>query len=539
MVLLQNLPTELLCRILDLLPEYEGDALHTKTRNRDSHGALLPLRIRKKALLNLCLVSHRFRSLAQPVLFRYFQWDDLGADLYDEEDEFRALLQFAKAIFQRPQLGEYVQFMSIDTLLDETPISFLSFDGAAQKYLTDAIKKLDLSNKAKKLWTGAPARCDLPIILAMVIKMAPNLRGLRFPDGYHILERINTVWRSEPSLLSALQCLWISADEEEFYWYQISRYEKLLCLPHVNSSTFEYGTLTGSSFPSTWTPGSLGVEEIAFAHCHIDATAIRKFLSACRKVRAVTFQNFSFVDQDVRPKSKGRAQFNAADLHAAVLPHKETLEHFHLEFFRDPSILGSIEAYENFCRSHAKIPSFADFPVLDTIFIQHALLPEHPIFSPALELLKITDCNSSIRDMVGFIAADVKAGQYPRLKKFTIITVDITRPVKLPGQRIPVNQTPEQCFLSLEALFKGTGVNFMIAPYEMPPDIYGGSDDDYDDLDGIMGDDFGYDLDAPYGYQFPPTNGMPAGLMMMMQQAMQNPALAEESDRSWETEDEV
>ncbi|KAL2837258.1 hypothetical protein BJY01DRAFT_221191 [Aspergillus pseudoustus] len=565
MVLLQDLPTEILSRILALLPEYDGDALGTEARIRDPKAELLPLRIQNKALLSLCLVSHRFRDLAQPLLFRYFQWDDLGGNLYDDDsednydpanaDEFRALLLFAKAILRRPELGEHVKFLSIDSLLDETPISFPSFGPDGQKLFADAIKQVELSNKQKKLWADAPTRCDVPILLALVIKQCPNLRGLRFPVGYHILERLNAVWKSDPSLMSKLDSVWISADEEEFYWYQIAPYADLLALPYVKSSTFEYGTLAGGSFPAIWKPGTLAIEEIAFAHCHIDAPAIKKFLASCKRVKSITFQNFSFYNQDVKPTARGSksTQFNAADLHAAVFPHKATLEHIHLEFFRHPSILGSIEAYQEFCRGHAKLPSLQDFTSLETLFIQHALLPEHPLFPPSLETLEITDCNSSIREMVAFIAADVKSGNYPRLRKFKVLTVDVTRPIKLPGQRIPVGQTPEQCFLRLRALFDGTDVDFMIHPYEMPRELYAG------DGDSEGYDDFGED-DDPYDFQFPPVgghghghgggganNGLPAGLLQMMQQAMQNPALAAallaqdgegESERSWETEDD-
>jgi len=568
MVLLHDLPTEILSRILALLPEYDGDTLDTEPRARNPRDEqVLPLRIQNKALLSLCLVSHRFRDLAQPLLFRYFQWDDLGGNLYgddsedgNDDDEFRALLLFAKAILRRPALGEYVKFLSIDSLLDEMPFTFPSLGPDGQQLFADAIKEVELSNKQKKIWAGAPTRCDLPILLALLINKCPNLRGLRFPDGYRILERLNAVWKTDPSLLSKLEHLWISADEEEFYWYQIAPYANILALPYVKSSTFEYGTLTGGgSFPSTiWKPDTLAIEEIAFAHCHIDAPAIKKFLAACKRVKSITFQNFSFYDQDVKPTTtaggKKNPQFNAADLHDAVLPHKATLEHFHLEFFRPPSILGSIEAYQAFCAGHAKLPSFQDFVVLETLFIQHALLPDHPLFPPSLEHLEITDCNASIRDMVALIAADVKSGHYPRLTKFKVLTVDITRPIKLPGQRIPVGQTPEQCFLSLRALFEGSEVDFMILPYEMPRELF--ADDDDGDGDGDSdddGEDFDGGDDGPFEFQFPPTgghgggaNGLPPGLLLMMQQAMQNPALAAallaeqegESDGSWETDDE-
>jgi len=115
------------------------------------------------------------------------------------------------------------------------------------------------------------------------------------------------------------------------------------------------------------------------------------------------------------------------------------------------------------------------------------LLPPHPQFPQSLRTLHITDCNSSIRNMVQNIAKDCKNGLYPKFTDFKVLAMDITRPIKLPGQRIPPGQTPEQCFLSLRDMFKGTTVDFHIMPYNLPGfDDYDDSDLDYEDYEEYL-----------------------------------------------------
>ncbi|KAL4878359.1 hypothetical protein BJY04DRAFT_196359 [Aspergillus karnatakaensis] len=227
-------------------------------------------------------------------------------------------------------------------------------------------------------------------------------------------------------------------------------------------------------------------------------------------------------------------EFTAEDLHAALLPHRDTLEHVHLEYARDPDAVSHPAAYADYCNSRAKIPSFEGFPNLETIFLQHAILPPHPRFSPAVQRLDITDCNSSIREMITHIANDVKANLYPKLTEIKVLAFDITKPIKLPGQIVPRGQTPEQCFLSLQNVFKGTKVDFQIYPYEMP-DLEGGP---------FYGDDNDNPEDAdPRQGPFHPPVTREQLLGQLMRMAAQDPELAalvrqDDSDESWDMDEE-
>ena len=267
----------------------------------------------------------------------------------------------------------------------------------------------------------------------------------------------------------------------------------------------------------------MNTEYVAFHLCHVDADAIQKFTKACKALKSFVYQNFTLNPEEARGPSPGApAEFTATQLHEALLLHKDTLETFHLEFSRDPWEIENVQEYLN---TRVKIGSFGDFRALQTITIPHALLPQHPQFPSSLKKLRITDCNSSIRNMVQNIAKDCKAGLYPSFTDFKVLAIDITAPIKFPGQRVPLGKSPEQCFRGLQDLFKKTIVDFQISPYKLPdlPDL-----DEFDDL-GLDDEDFDED---DFEFQLPPrlggSNGpMPQALLdMLMQRAMQDPDFA-------------
>ncbi|KAL5337498.1 hypothetical protein BJX70DRAFT_369520 [Aspergillus crustosus] len=518
MVHLQLLPTELLDRIFSFIAEHD-----TLDRGEDDTSS--------QELYNLCLVSQKFRDLAQPLLFR--NYDD--AEFLDPVAQ---LISFTKAIILRPELGQYVRTASID-IIEVFPEFPTDLD-----LLRRAVRELQLAEDAANTWVKALELFDPCALLTLLLVKTPNLRALRISQLPRLHDSLGLVRKQDPSFLSNLDQLWITCDDDETVGYDIGAYHELLGSPKMLAPTFEVGDLVGGRFPASWKQGSLAAQELAFNHCHIDAAAIQKLLQACKRIKSFTYQNFEVDPLGFRHGSIFNTdEFTAEEIHAALLPHKDTLEHFHLEYARDPMAISSPQAYQEFCVSCAKIPSFEDFPLLETIFIQHSLLPPHPRFSPHLQRLDITDCNSSIRELIAHIAKDFKAGLYPRLTEIKVLASDITKPIKLPGQIVPHGQTPEQCFLSLQKHFKGTQVDFQILPYEMS-DLDAGS---------LYGDDDDPELhlhDGPFEFQglgqgAPNRQDLLAQLMMM---AANDPDLGPllrgeddgggESDRSWETDEE-
>ncbi|KAJ5922186.1 hypothetical protein N7516_009889 [Penicillium verrucosum] len=552
MACFESLPIELLHLILSFLvqPEDDLDPLSgdQTTKAEDGHKKKLDDDEYEddeydgiETLCNVCLVSRQFRDVAQPLLFRELSDDSIGGNL-------ALSIPFTKTIYQRPDLGKHVHQITI-LPFSIFPVGPNSLKAAESEFFKGIIKDLQLADE-EETWISAMNNCDINIFIALLANKAPNLRGIHLPVPEFSIQPFIQLFHRNPEFLSNLESVWIESDDE-LSGFDIASYEKFLTLPKVKFSTFEFGDLFDASFPPTWLPGTLETEELAFHHCHIDAGALKKLMQACKKLKTFIYTNFSLYPKDRRRMRSGTApEFNAKEAHEAALLHKDTLELFLLEYAME---LPGVDDIEQLLPSRAKVGSFRDFSALEKIFIPHACLPPHPQFSSSLETLHITDCKSSIRELTQNIATDCKNGLYPKLTDVKVFAIDITQPIKLPGQHVPEGKTPEQCFLDLKEMFKGTDVNFRILPYALPEfKDYGSLDDDYDEEYGYD-EDFGYDDDSSFEEDFiTPFEELALGAdpsmssispHFLMRQAMIDPELAQlyadadSDDDSWETED--
>ncbi|KAJ5800975.1 uncharacterized protein N7518_003043 [Penicillium psychrosexuale] len=254
---------------------------------------------------------------------------------------------------------------------------------------------------------------DLGVFTALVANKAPNIRCLHLPVSHFWDTPFIQLFGHNPEFLSNLESVWIESDEE---------YQKLLTLPKVKSSTFKYGALSHDyfcPFPSSWLPGTLETEKLAFHHCAIHPFALKKMMQACKKLKAFTYSNFS-LDPDKRRRAKRLVKFNAKQAYEAVLLHKDTLELFHLDYTK------GFDIFEHTLYGHIEVGSFRDFPVLETIVITHDFLPPHPEFPSSLKTLHIMDCKSSVGELARNIADDCENGLYPMLTDVSVFAFDIT-----------------------------------------------------------------------------------------------------------------
>lgn len=526
MVLIQDLPVELLRQIFELLTDFEDDSSDVAVGDEKTNDATRNELEKEdkteedddieklKDLRNACLVSRVFRELAQPLLFRTFVEDGLSGSM-------AKIVSFARSIYRNAELGKHVQRIFIMNPVGLGPLG-VDIDDEDFELLKDAILKLRLADQEERVWMKATKKSDLSVFIALLVNKTPGLRQLCLPGGEFSMKPIIQLFGHNPSLLNNLEHLWIDADDE-VAGYPIMSYEQVLTRPKLASANFEYGDLDDATFPASWRPGVLAMEELAFHHCYIDASALSKLLQACKALKSFTYNNFGIHPQDGRtPVLKDMPEFNAAEAHKALIPHKDTLQYFYLAFAWEPFLVENIAEYVS---NQAKVGSFRDFSMLKTVRIAHDLLPPQPQFPPSLESLHITNCNLSIRDMTQYIANDCKRGFYPNFTDFLAIAEDVTRPIKLAGQVIPPGQTPEQCYLSMKNMFNGTKVDFRICPYNLPD-----FDDEPDDSD------LEYEDDDQFMEAHGPGTGQLAGVLrMIMQQSAQGRDFTG-SDDSWETE---
>ncbi|KAJ5536042.1 hypothetical protein N7513_009228 [Penicillium frequentans] len=444
----------------------------------------------------MCLVSRTFREIGQRLLFHTFQDNNFPYG------DLRKTISFAKAIYHRPKLGEYVKQLGfMHPALQSKPEKLPADDVQMCKL---AIQALELGDQEEERWISLMRTYDFGVIIALVVVKLPNLRG-DFLDGViDVATRFKTLFDRDPSFLSQLSFLYINCAPVRNF--NLAIYEDFLTRPRLQHLTLKYCYLDDASFPSTWTAGSLAVETLFIRSSRIDSGAIRKLMQACKKLTMFAYQNFV---PEARYEPPATApHFTPAEALDAAHPHKKSLEYFHVELAR-----------------RAKFGSFRDFTALETIMVPHAYLPKHPELPCSLKQIDITDCNSSIQDIAQNIANDAKRGLYPELLHIRVLTLDARHPLKLPGGRLPLIKTPADCFISFKELFKGTKVNIQICPYGLPygcEEEYGAEDsddEDYEDYDLEFDENDGFPPELWDALSGPPEQMPPEGFQILMQAA--------------------
>ncbi|KAJ5715894.1 uncharacterized protein N7483_013075 [Penicillium malachiteum] len=438
-----------------------------------------------ESLYNMCLVSKQFLAIAQPLLWSNFV--DEGT-LGDIEETVR----IADNLYRYPELGQFVQDFTISgpilfnpEIADEDDLE-ISEDQIQR--LTTAIQALSLGAEEDK-WISAVQNCDkysdIPVWAALVFNKTPNLRRVVMPGTISSVNPFPELFRRNPSFLRMLEKLGLEG-QKPADGYDYASYNEFFALPNLKIVMFENGDLQSRTCPS-WEPKTFNIEELVFRDSVIDAVSLSRLAGACKKLKVFLLDNFKAHEEWINHPNGGSV-FNAAEAYQALLPHKETLEHLRIEFARG---VYDLQDWQRFVSSRAKIGSLREFSALNDIRLQQAIVPVHPQFPATLKRLYITDCNSSVIDLVRNIARDCRKGLYPDFVEFRMLAVDITQPILLPGQSIPDGQTPEQAHQSLVDLFKGTNVDFFIAPFEMPDmdELMGGYGDDDDDEEGWEDED--------------------------------------------------
>lgn len=483
---LQDLPNEILDRIFTLtVPIIGGDDevdaftipgqnMAYKTPKAGASQDSLDWAESCDIIVNLCLVSRRFRDIAQPLLFS--EYHDDGTSTGD----FSMFLKFTKALFLRPDLGEKVKLITLYPIEDDFEWN-MDVSAEDEAFFTPIIKGFNLASSEEEYWLKAMRKLDLSLFVAMLVTKTPNLRELALPADCFFMPPLNQLLARNPSLLKNLDQVWLKGDSDKFEGYTMQAFEQFFTLPNMKRPVIEYGNLTSMGYPETWTPGSLATEDVAFIDCHMDVSSIEKFTKACRCLKAFTFR--SWYPNTIRIRDTRAVDpklFTIPQALDALLTHKNTLESLHIELPRTLEEGGTAEAVQGYTRSTEQIGHLRDFVALKSILLPHVVLPAKPEFPPNIEEIHISDCNASIRDQVAHLAAAVKRNEYPALKDVVFTAIDVSRPVKLSGQLVPPGKTPWDMMKSLRDLFDGTGVEFNVEPV-----VLDGPDDDdlFDDID--------------------------------------------------------
>ncbi|KAJ5723417.1 hypothetical protein N7488_001452 [Penicillium malachiteum] len=496
---LQDLPDELVKHILssfiprrapqwDLWEDTPGTKKNNSSKQDADDGYM--------TLYNMCLVSKRFRDIAQSLLCFEFVDDGILGNVQDT-------VRFARILYTHPYLGQFVHNITIEGPLmfdqpenDEEEIAEIAPSDI--ELFKKAIKDLNLGDKEDE-WISDMRLGDLSVMVALIINQTPNVRRLILPGGLFSMDAFSELFPRNPSLSEKLEAICLVGKDENS-GYDIASYHKLLSLPSLKLSILEYGDLQNTTFPSEWESGTLNIEDMVFRGCGIYAASLKKLSCACKKLRAFSFDNFDDNLGQREPDTYRGSQFNAANAREALMTHEDTLEYLHLGFVREPS---DLRDWQRFLSSRIKTGPLSDFTALQELHLHQAVVSVHPQLPPAIRSLTIGDCNSSVINLLKNIAKDCRKGLYPDFVNFRMRSVDITQPIQLPGQIIPQGKTPQQAHQTLVDLFKGTNVDFLLGPYAKTGrgafmDDDDDDEDDYDiDDDDLAYDSEGYEMEDP------------------------------------------
>ncbi|KAJ5938560.1 hypothetical protein N7466_001694 [Penicillium verhagenii] len=397
-------------------------------------------------LYTTCLVAKKLRGVAQPLLFQNFA--DHALDRHNG-----MTVSFAKALNRRPELGKFLQDLTISAPFDPEPYEISKED---IQFFTNAIKDLDLG-KAEKTWIIAMELGDVSIFAALILKKTPNIRRMILPGGLLSMSPFSTLLRQGPSFLPNLENVCFIGNDD-YCGYNIATYLEFLTLSKLKTAVFSYGDLQAENFSFKLEPKSSVVEELVFDNCEIDNLCLQKLTGVFKNLKSFSYDSFAFdfgIALSRPPDTYRGSQFNAAHAHEALFEHRETLEYLRLDFARKATDLDDLP---RFISNQTKMPSLREFTVLENVRLQQAIVPDHPQFYPALKRLVLSDCNSSVVKTAENIAADCKENMYPDLASFTILTLDLGKAIPVSGHHNAESKTEAD----LVAPFKENMVKFGI-----------------------------------------------------------------------------
>ncbi|KAL4893620.1 hypothetical protein BDV59DRAFT_201787 [Aspergillus ambiguus] len=333
------------------------------------------------------------------------------------------------------------------------------------KLFAGVVRVLQLPKDHEKDWLSAVEKRDPSVLMAILLTLTPKLRVLAFPGGQIMMDPFGQLLH-DPAFLANLRTLELEGDADLYLGYNVGEYHEFCLKRPVEKLNVKYSSLKGKSFPTSWVPGALSLENIHLEFCDLDRVSVTKLLKCCKALNTFVIDNWS-----QRPPSRSsletdrKVDFDGRFIYDALLPHRDTLTLLQLEFGDSwdlgDGVLLSVD-------SPAKFPSFRAFSRLEGLRVSHWLLTPYPELPPSIKTFFISNCNVSVRNMTHKIAAEYKNGSLPLLEHFLIRSMDLSQTVKLPGQVIPQGGTPADGFFALRDLFKDTTVKYDISPYHFP-----------------------------------------------------------------------
>lgn len=374
----------------------------------------------KHTLLDLCMTSMLFRTVAQPALHYYFERtsDDLnpydGSDLLPATNdcEFRRCTRtesFIKTLIHRPDLAASVKSMKLDAFQDNDQTyslntTHLPLDPVTTDLLVESTHRIPPPPpELFRQWASRDRHLDLEVDTGFrsqspttPLGIFPNLRDLVVKTNPSKDLRLEGIGRLlSVSTLRSLQCEHVNGQDSVVEWVELP-------LSHL--------------------------ERLELQECPFDMLSLGALISSSKGLKhlQITLTD-TYPDEDFWAALKERATT------------LETLQ-LHMDFGEavwDETQICDLSAFE-------KLRSMEIFQVMLSPAFEDSL-------PTSLEVLTISRCDESFQAQIEQLLHSIKAGRLPKLKELNI-AVD--------HRNVEFSAHLNERLLGLQSCFSEAGVRF-------------------------------------------------------------------------------
>ncbi|KAL4877022.1 hypothetical protein BJY04DRAFT_137857 [Aspergillus karnatakaensis] len=405
-----------------------------------------------------CLLSKRFRAIAQPLLYREL--------VLPAEDIPLSLLLLCRTITTCPSIATQVRLLDIDTQFSE---HILSASDAERRGLSRSDIGL-LKIEAQKLrlnsidsFESVFWATDSIILPVLLISRFPNLRELFItlnPAGLSLLTGLAQARNSiisSPSLscLGSFDILHLGCfqDEQggEIDISDITVLLSLLQLSKIEISDYASPLDELYSAPvdiSDIPLGSLSISTISLCFSPIGAVGIGKLVESCKALDA-----FYCGQSDSQT-----VQMDPHELYSLLLCQRDSLRVLQLAF-QDDTFESSAAPIFN----AAQFGSLKEFASLEYLTVDQVYLGLEPDLPSSLSYLAIQNCQTPVAESLNYIASLALTGHLPSLKRVSLHSDNIH-----PGGMLDLPRRGATDLLfdaacrKLRGSFEGTGIKLRL-----------------------------------------------------------------------------
>ncbi|KAL3442327.1 hypothetical protein BJX65DRAFT_312906 [Aspergillus insuetus] len=413
-----------------------------------------------ETLRNFCLLSAKFRAIAQPLLYREIT--------FEQEDLPLSLLLLCRTITTRPVIASHVRSLDIDTEqssdLDATEFTERrELSRHDTRLLKCEAQKLNINNI--ELFDSVSWATDSIILPLLLISRFPNLRELVInldPAGLALLTSLaqsrnadNT--RQSLACLGSLRTLHLGCFRDlNGNGIEIENITLLLSFLHlIKIQISNYDSIPHDNIPcapidaSPGVPlGPLFVSTISLDRSSINTTDMGTLVNSCKELDSLYY----------RQCDSQAVQLSPEQLYSRLLFQRDSLRVLQLSYEDDSLGTGPSPAF-----TPPHFGSLLGLDHLESLTIDQIYLDAAPEFPPSLTRLAIQNCQTPIAGLLVYLANLASTGLFPHLKNVFLHSDNIYpgRMLDLPRRGATDVLFHEACRMLLK-IFDGTDVTLRL-----------------------------------------------------------------------------